>query len=86
MELIDGFYVDSNNNKWDAQKFSESSAKQESELLVNCKGCIDCRECSDCENCVNCEYCKKCVRCRDCCHCMECNNCKGSSTYDSFHD
>ena len=46
MELIDGFYVDSNNNKWDVQIYNEKTARKASKSLVNCV---------DCKNCVNCE-------------------------------
>lgn len=37
MKLVKGYYIDSNNNKWDAKLYSEDQAKKASESLVNCK-------------------------------------------------
>ena len=32
-----GFWVDSNNNQWDARKYDEKAATEASKSLVNCK-------------------------------------------------
>lgn len=38
MKLIDGYYVDTNNNKWDSKIYNEKTAKKASKSLINCEG------------------------------------------------
>ncbi|MGF6375059.1 hypothetical protein M2140_000093 [Clostridiales Family XIII bacterium PM5-7] len=78
MKLINGFWVDENNNKWNSRYYSEIDAETNSNSLTDCENCIDCEnctECIDCRNCINCSYC---VDCSDCIDCNNCTNCMDS--------
>lgn len=69
MDKINNFYVDENNNRWDADIYTKSYAQKCSESLVYCHNCSDCsccRNCSDCHNCHNCHYCRDCSNCHNC--------------------
>ena len=37
MNLVDGYYVDENGNKWDSRRYSLEEAKDSSPTLINCK-------------------------------------------------
>ncbi|WP_104718777.1 hypothetical protein [Helicobacter trogontum] len=68
MELIlkDGYYVDSNNNKWSADKYTLEQAIERADTLVDCRHCIDCEACRRCIKCVKCKWCsyyENCVKC-----------------------
>lgn len=54
MDKINNFYVDENNNRWDADIYTKSYAQKCSESLVNCRNCSDCSYCRNCHNCHNC--------------------------------
>ena len=51
MNKINNFYVDENNNRWDADIYTKSDAQTCSESLVNCHNCRNCRDCRNCHNC-----------------------------------
>lgn len=54
------YFVDENNNKWNADYFSKETAEKLSNTLVNCTDCSKCSyrsDCSKCFNCSNCSYC-----------------------------
>ena len=51
MKLMDGYYIDSNNNKWDASRYTEEQAREASESLVFCKDCLNCFNCVACYKC-----------------------------------
>ncbi|MGF6375036.1 hypothetical protein M2140_000070 [Clostridiales Family XIII bacterium PM5-7] len=69
MELINGYWVDGNNNRWDSIYFSESKAFLFSSSLVNCENCIDCFNCTNCFDCVDCKNCSNCRGCEACEYC-----------------
>lgn len=48
MKLIDGYYIDKNGNKWDAEKFPLDVATEMSISSVGCFNCINCRDCEEC--------------------------------------
>ena len=58
MMLKDGYWVDTRNNKWDANKYTKKQAKKFSDTLINCSDCIDCENCTSCIRCTNCKHCK----------------------------
>ena len=67
--LKDGYYVDSNNNKWSADKYTLERVIEVAKTLVDCTHCIDgedCKDCKDCEKCEKCSYCENCVECERC--------------------
>jgi len=47
MEKINNYWVDENNNRWDASNNTEKQAQEKSKSLVDCSNC---RNCSDCKN------------------------------------
>lgn len=92
MQLINGYWVDDNNNRWNCDFYDEDEAKKYSDNLTNChdcwncEGCRDCedcwgcRDCEDCEGCWNCRDCEDCRGCRDCEDCWNCEDCRGCVT------
>lgn len=58
--MIHGYWVDENNNKWDAVYYTKEEAEKYSKTLVNC------RDCENCEDCINCVGCRDCIRCANC--------------------
>lgn len=87
------FYVDSNNNMWSKEKYTQGEALLMSESLINCNDCIDCQDCKDCSyciDCINCENCKECKECKHCINQINCNNLFNNETtcqnkeYDDF--
>lgn len=76
MNKINNFYVDENNNRWDADIYTKSDAQTCSESLVSCHNCRDCHNCSYCRDCHNCHYCRNCSDCRNCSNCSNCHNCR----------
>ena len=72
MKLIDGYYVDSNNNKWSTSRYTEEQAIKVSNSLIDCYDCVDCENCVGCTDCKDCAYCKD---CEDCIRCELCSNC-----------
>jgi len=78
MKEINRFWVDNNNNYWDAEHFTEEEAEWHSKSLLgcyNCKNCVSCVDCVSCVRCVNCISCKKCVDCNTCIYCIFCTGC-----------
>lgn len=71
LKLINGFYIDGNNNRWDEKEFTLEDAERLSKTLV------DCRYCTNCENCESCIYCENCKYCVDCKNCIDCIDCVG---------
>lgn len=69
--LIDGYYVDSNNNKWSESSYTKRLATEASKTLIECKNCIDCRALVKCIGCVQCEDCIECIDCFKCIECIE---------------
>ena len=47
MILKSGWYYDDNNNRWDADIYTEAQAEKFSKTLINCSGCSGCSGCSD---------------------------------------
>ena len=66
LKLEKGYYVDNNNNKWNAKAYNENEALQHSKGLINCFDCVDCINCKDCRACINCIDCINCVDCDYC--------------------
>ena len=50
MDKINNFYVDENNNRWDADIYTKSYAQKCSESLVYCHNCSDCSCCRNCSD------------------------------------
>lgn len=75
------YWIDENDNKWNAIRTSEGDAEHFSETLVNCTKCTDCQycinciSCEACENCIDCNSCYGCYRCIFCHYCEECEGC-----------
>ena len=74
MKKQKNYWVDSNNNKWSCDLYTEEKAIELSGTLVNCKNCINCRSCRSCSNCRSCSYCSYCSNCSDCLDCSEKHN------------
>ena len=71
-------YVDENNNRWNADFYTEQEAQTFSKTLVDCKdcynsahlvNCVNCIECVNCNDCIDCEYCSGCDACSSCIDC-----------------
>jgi len=71
MKKKDNYWVDSNNNKWSCNLYSEERAKELSGTLINCKNCINCSDCSSCRYCSSCSYCSDCSDCSSCSYCSK---------------
>lgn len=39
IKLIDGYWMDKNNNKWDTEIFSKEDAEKLSKTLIDCVNC-----------------------------------------------
>lgn len=75
IKLINNYWVDKNNNKWECSSFTKSEAKYLLKTLNKCKNCTNCTECNECNACNGCKNCNNCNTCTDCYKCNECNNC-----------
>jgi len=75
MKNINGFWVDTNGNKWDMLRDSKHQAQRKSQTLVNCKNCTNCFECKNCENCTDSRNCKNCTDMRECANCTDSKHC-----------
>lgn len=51
MKRVDDWWIDENNNKWNAHLYTKDDAENYSKTLINC---IDCDNCDNCVNCYNC--------------------------------
>ena len=72
------YWIDENNNKWNANIYTKEQAIKYSRSLVNCNDCSDCSDCSycnGCNDCSDCSYCNGCSGCRDCSGCSGCRGC-----------
>lgn len=67
------YWVDKNNNKWNAKFYTKENAIKCSESLVNCYNCVNCIDCEDCVECNGCIGCMDCVCCHNCFFCDDCN-------------
>ena len=91
MKQKDGYWIDNENNAWNAQWYSKADAIVQSRSLQHCNDCVNCKaciHCSGCTNCNECAYCYGCVYCNNCdccsrakscsaCHyCVHCSYCK----------
>lgn len=65
----DGYWVDSNNNKWHTRMYTKEKAEKNSLSLTNCE---DCTNCAECKNCIECSFCYGCDGCRFCKYCFSC--------------
>lgn len=75
IKVIDGYYVDNNNNRWDINYYSEEEACIYSSRMLFCKNCTNCSYCNNCTDCTGCNYCSNCDRCTACDKCDDCVNC-----------
>ena len=55
-----GWHIDENNNRWDADFYTAEQAEAFSQTLKDCRDCSYCRGCSDCRYCRGCSYCSDC--------------------------
>lgn len=85
MKVIDNYWVDKNNNKWDIDSYTEEEACECSKSLEKCANCVNCiictkcflcEDCSMCGACTDCDECNKCTMCVDCDRCSTCDRCK----------
>ena len=84
MKKINNYWTDDNNNTWNCNSYTEETAKELSETLIDCHGCSNCSNCSDCSycrNCRNCSNCSYCSYCRNCSYCSDCRDCRGCSDF-----
>lgn len=88
-EFAREFYVDANNNRWSASKYTVEEAEDASKSMVNCRNCEDCHDCKDTVDSVRCENLENCRDCRDCRDCRNgenldnCEDCDGlENCYD----
>lgn len=86
IETKNGWHIDRNGNRWDADKFTAEQAESNSRYMNNCGNCINCCDCQNCYNCVKCSYCRGCYSCIDCLHCTECMFCIYCSHLVRIHD
>lgn len=77
------YWIDRNDNKWNADKFTLEEAIEYSKSLVNCHSCTDCIECQNCSNCVDCKGCFNCYLCEDCVNCEDCSQSESLMDCDS---
>lgn len=75
MKLIDGWWIDNNNNKWLAEWYSKKEAKELSKSLIDCKDCVGCSHCINCSKCIESHVCINCLECVDCFSCTICVAC-----------
>jgi len=76
MKHVNGYWVDSNNNRWDSNYYSKTKAEKHSESLINCRNCLSCQNCQNCWDCQNCQNCWDCWDCQNCQNCWDCRNCQ----------
>jgi len=63
MEKEHGYWIDENNNSWDANQYTEEQATKYSKSLVSCYDCINCKNCKKCGLCLDCKDCRYCTGC-----------------------
>ena len=54
MQLLDGYWTDDNNNRWNKELLTEKEAKAASRSMKNCSGCLDWAECIEFHTCSGC--------------------------------
>lgn len=79
MKRINNFWLDENNNKWDADIYTEEKAIKASKTLTACYNCTDCNNCTRCLNCIKCDDCTDCRDCKWCTNCRYCSYCARST-------
>jgi len=80
------YWVDSDNNKWSCQLYSQEEAEYFSKTSADCKDCTNCVNCSSCVDCDNCSDCIKCLYCTNCTDstdCISCDSCKNCENYEN---
>ena len=75
MKKINGFWTDSNRNKWDCNLYTKAQSIKYSESLT---GCVNCSNCRDCSRCSDCNYCSDCSGCSGCSYCSDCRGYKSN--------
>ena len=83
MKHVNGYWVDSNNNRWDSNYYSKTKAEKHSESLINCRNCLSCQNCQNCWGCRNCQNCLSCRNCRNCQNCLSCQDCRDCLSFKS---
>jgi hypothetical protein len=73
MKLINNYWVDENNNKWNEANCSEEQAIENSKSLINCSHCSDSSDLFYCSYCFNCSDLFHCFNCSDLFHCSDCS-------------
>jgi hypothetical protein len=81
--LLNGYYVDDNNNRWNSSIYTLDQAAEDSATLINCNRCTNCANCSSCDSCTNCDRCDNCNHCN---HCTDCGSCNYCTSCDSCTD
>lgn len=61
MHQSNGYWIDSNNNKFSTSRFDEEHARIISDSNIDCHNCTDCYACRECDCCIDCEACTNCV-------------------------
>lgn len=69
------YWVDTSNNSWSTERFSEKEAKRLSNTLRDCQYCVDSGYLDSCEYCVSCNYSTGLSKCEDCDYCVGCKEC-----------
>jgi len=81
MKLINNYWVDENNNKWNEANCSEEQAIENSKSLINCSHCSDSSDlfyCSYCFNCSDLFHCSDCSYSSNLSHCSRCSDFKSN--------
>lgn len=89
LKLINGYYIDENNNEWDALLYTLEEATEASDGLsgcIYCTNCHSCNYCSSCKACKGCSYCSSCKDCNFCHYCKDCNSCYACRDCNSCND
>jgi hypothetical protein len=79
LKTINGYHIDDNDNKWDANIYTIKQAEKYSKTLTNCVNCSNCSYCSNCSCCSGCSGCSNCSYCSNCSCCSGCSGCSNCS-------
>ena len=52
-----GWHIDANNNRWNADNYTIEQAEALSKTLIDCSDCENCSDCQHCRGCRSCSYC-----------------------------
>lgn len=83
MKRVGNWWIDENNNKWNAHLYTKNDAENYSKTLINCINCDSCDNCQNCVRCQNCDNCVDCVDCQNCVNCDSCDNCQNCVNCDN---